>query len=93
MVTIASNDRDSLDYFIEAGISVGYTWNSAPIDGTYIIRSIPAIGRELRFPLDISLASLPNLTDNQANPVLEYLRLMDKDKQNCNINIKDIGGR
>ena len=80
VVTIASNDRDTLDCFVEAGISAGYAWNSAPIDGTDIIRSIPAIGRELRFPLDISLASLPKLTDNQANSVLEYLRLTDKDK-------------
>jgi len=30
---------------------VGYAWNISPIDGTNILRSIPAIGRELRFPL------------------------------------------
>ena len=75
-VTIAA----ILDCFVEAGISAGYAWTSAPIDGTYIIRSIPAIGRELPFPLDISLASTPKLHDNQANSVLEYLRLTDKDK-------------
>ena len=79
-VTIAASDRDTLDCFVEAGISAGYAWNSAPIDGTDIIRSIPAIGRELRFPLDISLASTPKLHDNQANSVMEYLRLTDKDK-------------
>ena len=49
VVIIASNDRDTLDYFVEVGISAGYAWNSDPIDGTYIIRSIPAIGRELPF--------------------------------------------
>ena len=33
-----------IGYFTEAGIVAGYAWNSAPIDGTDIIRSIPAIG-------------------------------------------------
>ena len=80
VVTIAASDRGTLDCFVEAGISAGYAWNSAPIDGTDIIRSIPAIGRELRFPLDISLTALPKLTDNRANSVVEYLRLTDKDR-------------
>ena len=80
VVTITASDRGTLDCFVEAGISAGYAWNSAPIDGTDIIRSIPAIGRELRFPLDISLTALPKLTDNRANSVVEYLRLTDKDR-------------
>ena len=79
-VTIAASDRDTLDCFVEAGISTGYTWNSVPIDGTDIIRSIPVIGRELHFPLDINLASTPKLHDNHANSVIEYLRLTDKDE-------------
>jgi len=57
IVTIAASDRDTLDCFVEAGISAGYAWNSAPVDDIDIIRSIPAIGRELRFPLDISLTA------------------------------------
>ena len=80
VVTIAASDRGTLDCFVEAGISAGYAWNSAPIDGTDIIRSIPAIGRELRFPLDITLTALPTLTSNRANYVVEYLRLTDKDR-------------
>ena len=55
-------------------------WNSALIDGTDIICSIPAIGREMRFPLGISLVSLPKLIDKQSNSVMKYLRLTDKDK-------------
>ena len=31
VVTIESNDRDTLDYFVEAGISAGYAWISAPM--------------------------------------------------------------
>ena len=80
VVTIAASDRGIFDCFVEAGISAGYAKNSASIDGTDIIRSIPAIGRELRFPLDIILTMLPKLTDNRANSVVEYLRLTDKDR-------------
>ena len=80
VVTIAASDMNSLDCFVEAGVSAGYARNRNPIDGTDIIRSIPAIGRELRFHLDISLTSLPKLTENQANSVDEYLRLVDKDR-------------
>ena len=41
-----------------------YSWNSSPIDGTDIIRSIPADGRMFRFPLDSSISPLPPLNDS-----------------------------
>ena len=44
-VTIAAEDRGTNEIFVPAGIAAGYTWNSAPIDSTDILRSIPAIGR------------------------------------------------
>lgn len=72
--------NDTLNCFVEAGILAGYAWNSAPIDSTDMIRSIPVIGRELRFPLDTNLTALPKLTDNQANSGVEYLCLTDKDR-------------
>ena len=49
-VTIAAEDRGTIDIFVPVGIAAEYAWNSAPIDGTDILRSIPAIGRELHFP-------------------------------------------
>ena len=79
VVTIAASDRDILHCFGEVRVSVGYAWNCASIYGTDIIRSIPAISREFRFPLNISLTSSPKLTEHQANYVVEYLRLIDKD--------------
>jgi len=39
-------------------MTAGYAWNSAPIDGTDILRSVAAVGRPFLFPIDISL-SLP----------------------------------
>ena len=79
-VTIAIEDRKKFGCFTEAGIVAGYAWNSAPIDGTDIIRSIPAISRKLRFPIDISSVTLPQLTTNQADSVVNYLRLTDSSK-------------
>ena len=80
VVTITTSDTYTLDCFVEAGISTGYALNSAPIDRTDIIRSIPNIGWELIFLLDVSLTSFPKLTKNQDNYVVEYLRLTDKDR-------------
>ena len=51
-----------------------YGWNSAPIDGTNIVRSIPAVGREFRFPLDTKTAPVPPLNDLQHSELLPYLR-------------------
>ena len=79
-VTIATSDKDTIYCFVEAGISAGCVRNSAPIDGTHIIRSIPTIDWELHFPLDISLTSLLKLIENQTNYIVKYLRLTDKDK-------------
>ena len=76
-VTIAAGERGTTNIFVPAGIAAGYARNSAPIDGTDILRSIPAIGRELKFPLYINLNAMPKLVQNNANAVLEYLKLTD----------------
>ena len=79
-VTIAAEDRGTIDIFVPAGIAAGYTWNSAPIDGTDILRTIPVIGRELHFPLDINLNAAPKLIQNNAKAVLDYLILTDANR-------------
>ena len=61
-VTVTAEERDTNDIFIPTGIATGYAWSSTSIDGTDILRSILAIGRELHFSLDISLNALPKLT-------------------------------
>ena len=42
-VTIAAEERVTNDIFVPVGITVGYTWNIAPIDGTDILRCILVI--------------------------------------------------
>ena len=61
-VTIAAEERSTNDIFVPVGVVAGYAYNKAPIDGTNILCSIPAIGRRLRFPIDISLNDLLKLT-------------------------------
>jgi hypothetical protein len=43
-VTIAINDRDDHTVWVAAAMTAGYAWNSAPIDGTDILRSVAAVG-------------------------------------------------
>ena len=72
-VTIAAEDRGTNDIFVHTSIAAAYVWNSAPIDGTDIIRSVPAIGQALNFPLDINLNAVPKLIQNNAQATLDYL--------------------
>ena len=69
-MTIAAGRRGTNNKFIHGGIATRYAWNSAPIDGTDILRSIPAIGRELKFQLDINVNEMPKLVQNNANAAL-----------------------
>jgi len=74
-VAIAANDRGTNTVFVEAAHTAAYAWNSSPIDGTDIIRSVPAVGRPFRFPFDISLSPTPTPTQQQATDVHAFLRL------------------
>ena len=69
-VTIAAEERGTTNIFVPVGIAVGYAWNSVPINGTDILRSIPTIGRQLKFSLDINLNAILKLVQNNANAVL-----------------------
>ena len=52
VVSITTSDRGSPTVFEEAAFVASYAWNFAPIDGTAIVRSFPAIGCILRYPID-----------------------------------------
>ena len=79
-VTIAAEERGTTSILVPAGIAAEYALNCAPIDGTYILCSIPAISRELKFPLDINLNAMLKLVQNNANSALEYLKLTDSSR-------------
>jgi hypothetical protein len=75
-VTIACSGRGTNQVWVEAAMITTYRWNCSPIDGTDIVRIIPAMGREFCFPFN--LASGPNgptplpLSDPSAS-VLKYI--------------------
>ena len=50
---IAGTDRGTHNGFIRTAITAQFAWNSAPIDGTDAVRSLAAVGREFRYPLDV----------------------------------------
>ena len=56
-----------------------YAWNASPIDGTDILRSVPAIGRELKFLIDIHESNLPVPTSNVTASVVDYIRYLGRD--------------
>ena len=56
-----------------------YAWNTSHIDDTDIMQSVPAIGWELKFPLDIDLVELPSVIDNASDSVSSYLRYINND--------------
>jgi hypothetical protein len=56
-LTIFLNDRGTNRTFLEGSYLAAYAWNSAPVVGTDMSRSLVAIGRELSFPIDFVSSS------------------------------------
>jgi hypothetical protein len=78
-VTIASEDRDTLDVWIPASMIAGFAWNSSPIDGTDIIRSVAAVGREFRLPVDVKLSTIdPSTLDLSAQALSTYMTCISR---------------
>ena len=76
---IIGNARETHKCFVEVAMVSAYAWNSMPVDGTDIIRSIPAIGRPFRFPMDVAIAPFPPLITDAANSTVQYIRSISKD--------------
>ncbi len=51
---IMVNEQDSPCIALEAILLLIYVWNSCPVPGTDISRSLVAVGREFQFPIDFS---------------------------------------
>jgi hypothetical protein len=47
-----TNERDSVCVALEAILLLLYAWNSCPIPGTDISRSLVAVGHEFAFPIN-----------------------------------------
>jgi len=78
---IGAEERGTPGAFVEIGMTTAYAWNASCIDGTEIVRSIPAIGRPLRYPLDIQMCSKPPIIDVPSESIAKYLRYVDRDAE------------
>ena len=56
---VSTEARGSSEPNVEVAMETPHAWNAIPLDGTDIIRSVTAIGRTLRFSLDIDLVNIP----------------------------------
>jgi hypothetical protein len=54
---IHAMDCETFDDWLIGTIFAIYAWNSAPVDGTDIVRSYAALGREFPFPIDTSVTT------------------------------------
>jgi hypothetical protein len=54
-----------------------YAWNCSPIDGTNVVRSVPAMGHEFRFPFYLNMDSITPAVNPLPDPgtsVLEFIQ-------------------
>ena len=72
--TIVGQDRGTHETFVQNAKTSQYAWNSAPIDDTDISRSMAALGRDFKFPMDVELSAMPVINDNQNSALFKYLR-------------------
>jgi hypothetical protein len=68
---VMCNERDSIRIALEAILLLLYAWNSCPIPGTDISRSLVAVCREFAFPIDFSSGKHWELTSS-ASTVVSY---------------------
>jgi hypothetical protein len=56
---ISTSEKDSIKgFYIPAIALAAFAWNSAPINGTDIVRSVPAVSPEFKFPFDFEYVPL-----------------------------------
>ena len=69
---IMTNERGSVRVAMESILLLLYAWNSCPIPGTDISRSLVAVGREFSFPIDFSSNAHWNLTHSSPKDITRY---------------------
>jgi hypothetical protein len=51
---VFNNDHETNRVFVEGALMATYAWNSAPVAGTDLSRSLLVLGREFHFPIDFT---------------------------------------
>ena len=78
---VFGKECETSECLVECGMLSAYAWNSSPIDSTEIVRNMPAIGRELKFPMDVHIAKITIVIDSTSKSVVTYLRHIQNDVQ------------
>ena len=81
---IMTNECDSIRVALEAILLLIYAWNSCPVPGTDISRSLVAVGREFQFPINFlsgkaaALISAPGSVESYSRLLAKRLRACHK---------------
>ena len=76
---IMVNERDTIRCALECILLLAYAWNSIPVPGTDISRSMVCVGREFQFPIDFAagkhwqLTSTPSTVQSYAKDLATRL--------------------
>jgi hypothetical protein len=79
---IMTNKRNSVRVALESLLLLLYAWNSCPVPGTDISRSLVAVGRKFAFPIDFSTGMHQELTSSPTT-VESYSRNLSKHLAAC----------
>ena len=79
---VFTNERDTTRVFVEGSLLAAYAWNSAPVIGTNISRSLIVVGREFQFPIDIESNNF-NVHNIHEDTVLNYAQTQLELLQKC----------
>ena len=71
---VMTNERNSVRVAMECILLLIYAWNSCPIPGTDISRSLVAVGREFSFPIDFETNAHLSLTSATPSTVESYAK-------------------
>ena len=73
ILKIFVNERCSNRTYIEGALLATYAWNSSPIAGTDISKSLLVMGREYNFPIDFATDTTFS-TDNSPKAIFKYTK-------------------
>ena len=80
---IMTNERGTVRVAMECILLLLYAWNSCPIPGTDISRSMVAVGREFQFPIDFCTQAHWQLTNSTPKSVISYSRELATRLSSC----------
>ena len=73
VMKIFNNERGTNKTYVEGALLAAYAWNSSPISGTDISKSLLVMGREYNFPIDFATDDVFS-TNNNPQLIFEYTK-------------------